>query len=70
MLAAKVGTRARAEVRDERRERAREDEAVSWRTTRGIDMTGLGVVSFVRDGAETKAPLTDPKPKTVPVFAE
>lgn len=49
MLAAKVGTRARAEVRDERRESAREDEAVSWRTTRGIDMAGLGVVSFVRD---------------------
>lgn len=70
MLAAKVGTRARAEVRDERRESAREDEAVSWRTTRGIDMAGLGVVSFVRDvqRRDLKAPLTDPK--TVPVFTE
>ena len=28
-----VGTQARAEMRDERRERAQEDGAVSWRTT-------------------------------------
>ena len=33
-----AGTRARAGMRDERRDRAREDGAASWRATRRTDM--------------------------------
>jgi hypothetical protein len=38
----KAGTRARAELRDERRDRAREDGAASWRATRRTDMVQVG----------------------------
>lgn len=37
------GTRMRAERRDERKERAREDGAASWRTVRRTDMTAVRV---------------------------
>lgn len=43
----KAGTRARAGMRDERRDRAREDGAASWRATRRTDMGASWVTVFV-----------------------
>src|SRR6266851_8484179 len=46
-----AGTCARAEMRDERRERAREEGAASWRTTRRTDMAVVGVtVTYIIRG--------------------
>ena len=46
-----AGTCARAEMREERRERAREEGAASWRTTRRTDMAVVGVtVTYIIRG--------------------